>query len=285
MSGAHEAWRNCADCGAPVPVQDLVRPWCGACGWNVTEGPDLPRSFIDRRIEALGQLHGAWLLNQVSASPEGELRPRLSVSVVLAFLVSFLILSTNVLIGLAGIYLIIWGWPHVTLMAGGVILLATSWFLRPHLGAMPKDCVARGDFPALFGLVDRIAIDLKIKPIEHVRIDEEFNASMAEIGLARAPLLTIGLPLWVSLTAAERVALIGHELAHRANHDPARSTIVGNGLLALDRWNYLLTPPRHASEGLGELMVHGVMFIVAKLTRGLRAMLASLLFIESQRAE
>lgn len=285
MSGAHETWRNCGDCGAPVPVEDLVRPWCGACGWNITEGSDLPRSFIDRKIDALGQLHGAWLLNQVSSSPEAELRPRLSVSVLFAFLVSFLILSTNVLIGLAGIYLLVWGWPHVMLIAGGAILLATSWFLRPHLGAMPKGCVARGDFPALFGLVDRIAADLKIKPIEHVRIDEDFNASMAEIGLARVPVLSIGLPLWVSLTTAERVALVGHELAHRANHDPARSSIVGNGLLALDRWNYLLTPPRHATEGLGELVVHGVMFVVAKLTRGLWVMLANLLFIERQRAE
>lgn len=285
MSEARGVWRDCGGCGTPVPVEDLVRPWCGACGWNVADGPDLPRSFIDRRIDALGQLHGAWLLNQVSSAPEAELRPRLSPSVLLAYFVSFLMLSANFLVGLAGMYLLISGWPHVMIMAGGAILLVTSWFLRPHLGTVPKDCVARSDFPALFGLVDRIAADLKIKPIEHVRIDEAFNASMAEIGLARVPILTIGLPLWVSLTAAERVALVGHELAHRANHDPARSTIVGNGLLALDRWNYLLTPPRHATEGIGELAVHGVMFVVAKLTRGLRVMLANLLFIERQRAE
>lgn len=285
MSEAREGWRNCGGCGTPVPVDDLVRPWCAACGWNVSADPDLPRSFIDRKIDALGQLHGAWLLNQVTSAPEAELTPRLSLPVLLAYLVSFLILSANLLVGLAGIYLLVWGWPHVMIMAGGAILLATSWFLRPHLGTMPKDCVARGDFPALFGLVDRIAAELKIKPIEHVRIDEAFNASMAEIGLARVPILTIGLPMWVSLTPAERVALIGHELAHRANHDPARSTIVGNGLLALDRWNYLLTPPRHATEGLGELVVHGVMFVFAKLTRGLWVMLANLLFIERQRAE
>lgn len=285
MSGVHEVWRGCGSCGAPVPVHDLVRPWCEVCGWNVTEASDLPRSFIDRKIDALGRLHGEWLLKQVSSAPEAELRPRLSVSVLIAYFISLLVLTANLLIGLAGLYLIIWGWPNVMFLAGGGILLVTSWFLRPYLGSLPKDCVARNDYPALFALVDRVAAELKVRPVEHVRIDEQFNASMAEIGLGRTPVLTIGLPLWTSLVAQERVAIIGHELAHRANHDPARTMVIGNGLLALDRWNYLLAPPQHSTEGLGELVIHGFMFVLAKMTRGLRALLANLLFIESQRAE
>jgi Zn-dependent protease with chaperone function len=91
--------------------------------------------------------------------------------------------------------------------------------------------------------------------------------------------------LWTSLIGQERVTLIGHELAHRANQDPARTMIVGNGLLGLDRWTYLLTPPQRSTEGVAELAVHGLMFVLSKMTRGVRMVLATLLFIESQRAE
>jgi hypothetical protein len=141
MSRVHEAWQSCGGCGAPVPVQDLVRPWCETCGWNVTEASDLPRNFIDRKIDALGQLHGAWLLKQVSS--ESELRPQLSASILIAFAISFLVMSANLLIGLAGVYLLVWGWPHFMFIVGGVILLVTSGFLRPYLGSVPEDCVAR----------------------------------------------------------------------------------------------------------------------------------------------
>lgn len=123
MSEAHEAWRNCDGCGARILVQDLVRPWCEACDWNVAEVSDLPRNFIERKIDILGELHGAWLLKQVTAAAEIELRPGLTVSVLAAFLVSFLVLSANVLVGLAGLYLLIRGWPHVMFIAGGLIVL------------------------------------------------------------------------------------------------------------------------------------------------------------------
>jgi len=116
-------------------------------------------------------------------------------------------------------------------------------------------------------------------------MDQAFNASVQQVGFARAPVLTLGLPLWVSLTAPERVALIGHELAHLANHDPARSAIIGNGLLALDRWNYLLEPPQYTTESLGEVIMHAIMSLAGKLTRGIRILLANLLYLDSQRAE
>ena len=284
MGGAPEEWRICDDCGARVPVLDLVRAWCDACGWNLSEA-EPKRNSIDRKIDALGKIHGAWLLNQLMTASEADLRPRITPATIAAFVISFLVFTANLLVGLAGLYLIIWGWPHVILVGGGLILLVICWFLRPQLGSIPKDCVARGDFPALFAMIDRIAAELAIKPVEHVKIDEAFNASMGEAGFARAPILTIGLPMWVSFTPQERVALIGHELAHRVNNDPARSTIIWNGLLALDRWNYLLEPPRYSTESLGEVVMHALMRLFGGMTRGVRGLLASLLFVDSQRAE
>ena len=284
MGGAPEDWRICDDCGARVPVLDLVRTWCDACGWNLSEAKP-KRNFIDRKMDALGKLHGAWLLNQLITASEADLRPRITPATIAAFAISFILFTANLLVGLAGLYLIVWGWPHVMLIGGGLILLVTCWFLRPNLGSIPKDCVARVDFPALFDLTDRIAAELAIKPVEHVRIDETFNATMGEVGFARTPILTLGLPMWVSFTAQERVALIGHELAHRVNHDPARSTIVWNGLLALDRWNYLLEPPKYSLETLGEIIMHALMRLLGAMTRGVRGVLANLLYIDSQRAE
>lgn len=284
MDRPSEKWCICDDCGAKIPVLDIVRTWCDACGWNLSEA-EPKRDFIDRKMDALGKLHGGWLLNQLASASETDLRPRTTPATVAAFAMSFIVFTANLLIGLAGLYLIIWGWPHVMLIGGGVILLVTCWFLRPHLGSIPKDCVARGDFPSLFALIDRVAAELAVKPVEHVRIDEAFNASMGEVGFARTPILTLGLPMWVAFTASERVALIAHELAHRVNHDPARGMIVGNGLLALDRWDYLLTPPKYTTETLGEIITHALMRLMAKVTRGIRGLLANLLFIDSQRAE
>jgi Zn-dependent protease with chaperone function len=282
--GALQEWRDCEACGAKLPVHDLVRTWCDACGWNLSESRP-QRNLIDQKIDALGELHGAWLLNHVIAAPENKLRPRLRASTVAAFAISLLIMAVNLLLGLAGLYLVVSGWPNVAFILGGIVLLATAWFLRPQLGSVPQDCLSRSEFPNLFSMVDGIAAQLSIKPIEHVRVDHHFNASMGQVGLARTPILTIGLPLWVSLTGQERVALIGHELAHRANHDPARGTVVGWGLAALDRWIYLMDPTDQSAPTLADVVTHLLMRFLGGVIGGLRQLLASLLFLDSQRAE
>jgi hypothetical protein len=194
-------------------------------------------------------------------------------------------MAFNLLLGLAGLYLVISGWPNIIFILGGIVLLAVAWFLRPQLGSVPEDCLSRSEFPNLFSMVDGIAAQLSVKPIEHVRVDHHFNASMEQVGLARTPMLTIGLPLWVSLAGQERVALIGYELAHRANHDPARGTAVGWGLAVLDRWLYLMDPANLRMRNPADLVTHLLMRLLGGTVGGLRKLLASLLFLDSQRAE
>jgi len=135
--GAPEDWRICDDCGARVPVFDLVRTWCDACGWNMSE-PRPKRNFIDRKIDALGKLHGAWLLNQLATASEADLKPRITPATIVAFAISFTLFTANLLVGLAGLYAIVWGWPNIVLVGGGLILLVTWWFLRPYLGSVRK---------------------------------------------------------------------------------------------------------------------------------------------------
>src|SRR5688572_23360891 len=98
--GALQKWRDCEACGARMPVQDLVRTWCDACGWNLSEA-EPPRNLVDRKIDALGELHGAWLLDRVITAPESELRPRFRMSTLAAFAISLLIMAANLVVGLA----------------------------------------------------------------------------------------------------------------------------------------------------------------------------------------
>ncbi|MGE0237386.1 MAG: M48 family metalloprotease [Parvibaculaceae bacterium] len=284
MNGVIEEWRDCEACGTRVPVHDLVRTWCDACGWNLSD-PAPSRTVIERTVDALGALHGAWLLEQVIAAPETQLRPRLRVSTVLASALSLLIMAANLLVALAGLYLLVRGWPNVMLVALGLVLMLAGWFLRPRLDPLPPDCLERSAFPNLFSMVDGIAGQLSLSPIEHVRVDHQFNASMGQAGLARRPVLTIGLPLWASLTGQERVALIAHEMAHRVNRDPARGTVTGWGLSALDRWIYLLDPAGRAPQTLAEIAIHMAMRLLGAAAGGLRGLLARLLYLDSQRAE
>jgi Zn-dependent protease with chaperone function len=284
MNRAADDWRDCEACGTKVPVQDLVRTWCDACGWNLSD-PSPRRNRIDRTIDALGALHGARILNQVIASPERKLRPGLRVSTAVAFALSLAIMAANLLLAVGGLYLVIVGWPNLMFVAGGIILMLMGWFLRPRLGTVPADCLARSAFPNLFSMVDGIAGQLEIGPIEHVRVDDQFNASMAQVGLARTPVLTIGLPLWASLTGQERVALVAHELAHGVNRDPARSTVIGWGLTALDRWMYLLDPASENPHSLPEILIHVVMRRLRRAASASRSLLTQLLYLDSQRAE
>ncbi|WP_162914424.1 M48 family metalloprotease [Taklimakanibacter lacteus] len=285
MSGTHERWRSCDDCGAQVPVHDLIRPWCDVCGWNISEISEGPRGLLDRKMDVLGEIHGEWLLKRISQATEAELRPRTSLSTLIAYALSAVIVGLTLLIGLAGLYLLISGWPHAFFIIGGIILLVVAWFLRPRLGSLPKDCLDRGEFPKLFEMTDAIAAKLAIEPVERIRITPEFNASMAEVGLSRTPILTIGLLLWVSLTSTERVSLVAHELAHRANHDPARGAVVACGVATLDRWCYLLDPTDQVPQSFFEIIVHFMMGLLGGVTGALRTLLASLLYLDSQRAE
>jgi Zn-dependent protease with chaperone function len=268
-----------------MPVHDLVRTWCDVCGWNISETAQVPRSLLDRKIDALGQIHGEWLLKRVSDATETELRPRFSAPTLFAYALSAGILALTVIIGLVGLYILISGWPSIVFSIGGILLLVVAWFLRPRLGSLPKDCLARSEFPNLFRMIDGIAAKLSITPIKQVRIAPEFNAFMAQIGLARTPVLTIGLPLWVSLAGNERVALIGHELAHRANHDPARGTVIGWGVSTLDRWSYLLDPTGQAPQTIFEIIIHLMMAVLGSAVGALRMLLVNLLYLDSQRAE
>ncbi len=243
------------------------------------------RDSIDRETDALDDLHGVKLLANAIKASEDELGRRFTAARLAAYSVSFLIIGMGPLVLWAGLTLIIRGWPHVVFVAAGLMLAGAAWLLRPRVGSVPTDCVQRNEFPNLFTMIDGIAGQLEIKPIHHVRIAPHFNTSMTEAGIARTPILTIGLSRWASLDAQERVALIGHELAHLANRDPARNPIVRCALATLDWWLSLLHPTQDETKALANIPTRLLLRPFGLIIRELRHSLARLLFIDSQRAE
>jgi heat shock protein HtpX len=134
-------------------------------------------------------------------------------------------------------------------------------------------------------MVDGIAGQLSVRPVEHVRVDHRYRASLTRAGPARTPVLTIGLPLWACLAGQERVALIAHELAHRVNRDPARGAVIGWSVAALDHWVDRLDPSERPARSLAETATGLARRVMSAAARQVRGHLARLLYLDSQRAE
>src|SRR5262249_12104022 len=105
------------------------------------------------------------------------------------------------------------------------------------------------------------------------------------VGWRRVPVLSIGLPLWMALRPQERLALLGHEIAHGVNGDGTRGFIVGAAFSGLDEWIGLLrgTLPHAVSfrQGLGGYMIWTLSIPFAEL----QSLLAQLLWVDKQQAE
>ncbi|MFD0351524.1 M48 family metallopeptidase [Kitasatospora aburaviensis] len=109
--------------------------------------------------------------------------------------------------------------------------------------------LTRTEAPALYGLTDRLAEQLGAPKVDVIRVDGEFNASMGVVGLRRTSVLTIGLPLWEAMDDQQRIAMLGHELAHRINGDHRSGLWLGSAIRTLAHWYDLATPRRRAGGG------------------------------------
>ncbi|MGH3415878.1 MAG: M48 family metalloprotease, partial [Actinocrinis sp.] len=116
---------------------------------------------------------------------------------------------------------------------------------KPHdLGA----AITRDKAPQLFALLESSAAQINAPVPDYVYLDGQFNASTYRIGFKRETVLTIGLPLWESLSEQERVALLGHELAHQVNGDVTRGILVGCARRSLVEWLRMLNPRQSGHE-------------------------------------
>lgn len=99
-----------------------------------------------------------------------------------------------------------------------------------------------GDFPDTHALVAALATELGVRPPTGLRVDIGFGAHLVGSSSTRRPVLVVGLPLWTCLTDDERIALLGHQLAHLGGRAGAGSALVAHAHGVLERLATLLVP-------------------------------------------
>ena len=203
-----------------------------------------------------------------------------------------LIIVTPFWVAGVGIAIVILNLDSIPAIVIGTILLFSGYYLRTPRLKNTQETLRRADAPTLFSLLDDVAKLLNAPTINGVHVNSEFNAYMADFG-KNERVLGIGAPLWVALGKPERLALLGHEIAHLINRDPARDRLSYSALGTLARWHDLSHPPAiidhetkvsfyYEERGLlGQLF--GLLFggTIATIALGFE----KLIFADSQRAE
>jgi Zn-dependent protease with chaperone function len=123
-------------------------------------------------------------------------------------------------------------------------LLGIGVAMRPRTTHVAKDArvLTRRQAPRLYDLLDEVAAALRTRRVEQVVLEDDVNGAYGWVGLRRRPTLFVGLPLWESLSAQARVAMLGHELGHGLNGDARHGIIVGSAKSSLQLWRYFLLP-------------------------------------------
>lgn len=280
-------YQTCPSCKATIEVDPRYPVWC-ECGWNIRPQQMQARNVFDRIYASVSTKAGRSLLNEVLHRQ--SLRPAFTPGMVLAAIIALCVHGVVVLMAVAGIAVIIAGWPSLYLVVLGGTLLVVAWFFRPRLVPPPATVLSRESFPELYALVDRIADGLDSPHVDGLVVTGAFNASFARVGWRRRRIISIGLPLWSILTPQERVAIIGHELGHGINGDWLRSFLIGGAVNILLTW-YVLVDPAGASPQVRGALGFGydlgilLLYPIRLMIKALSFVLASLLWRSSQRAE
>ena len=211
--------------------------------------------FFEARYLAIGKRLGEGLFNELAKS--NDLRPSLTTSRILAFLIAGVVHIITILFPIAGIWLAVKAWPDLVGITASLILLGIAWLLRPHFAKMPegRGVLPRESFPVLYKLADQIADLLGMSPLDAIVITGDFNAAYTEVGIKRKKIVYLGLPLLAVLEPQELVALLSHEFAHGVNSDATRSFFVGNAIISLVNWCQLLMPSRFCVSSAWVLLV------------------------------
>ncbi|WP_371662191.1 M48 family metallopeptidase [Streptomyces sp. NBC_00280] len=278
---------RCPECDTGIQADSRFTKWCPACDWNVDPGgPEPVKGRLEALRRTLAQRHGEKLLATMSTDAAGEQRAPRDAYGVLAYVIALLIHGVTAVLATTGIWCVVSGWGGL-LMVPGLFLLLLGWGLRPRLNRLPKDedngvVLRRPDAPELFALIDEIAEVSGTRGVDAVAVNADTNASVQTYGL-RGRLLTLGLPLWESLTPEHRIALLGHELGHYSNGDTRRGLVLGTAYNSLDLWLYYLSPTANRTA---VQMLTSLAYIVPRLVvQGVLMLLDTLTLRSTQRSE
>ena len=257
--------------------------WCPACDWNVDPlGADSPgwlggilRRWQDQAAERLFR-HAA-----------GRHRRRITQVATLA--VAAIVHTITLALPVAAGYLLLAAdgvWVFFR-WAGALLLLGLFVSVQPFILRRRREPTIELDeraAPALLKLIADVSHAVRTTPVQHVVVSGAFNASSLKLKWRR-PALEIGLPLWVSLNDRERVALLGHEMAHRVNGDLRDGAFVHYALVTLSLWAFLFQRPLGLSGSAAEMLVPLVLAPFSILIAIVGTTLQMLSWRQGQRAE
>ncbi|MEU1599788.1 M48 family metallopeptidase [Streptomyces sp. NPDC005708] len=183
-----------------------------------------------------------------------------------------------------GLWWLVRGWGGMSMVLG-LLLLGVAWPFRPRAARLPKtdQVLHRGDAPELYALVDEEARVVGTRSVDEIRVDAQVNASVMTHGVRGRRPLTLGLPLWEILTPQQRIALLGHELAHYSNGDTRQGLVLSTAYRSLTTWHYYFIPI--AKPSAVEMLVN-LLYISPRLfLHGALTLLDHLTLRAAQRAE
>jgi Zn-dependent protease with chaperone function len=251
--------KACPDCGSLIDHDPSFPLWCPACDWNLDPQAARRQRGGRRMAEKAADRLARRLYQEVRARPPRSGGGNLN-RLVIWPLACFIHLLTVAVAAAAALLIA----PGFGLIVPVRILLAAllggcALYVQPFRSRKIPQYIAIGreDAPALFALVDEVALAIGGPGVDIIVPTATFNASYFKLS-ARRPAIAIGLTLWSILTPQERVALLGHDFGHRINGDLRRTVFVGRAITTVRRWRVLLEPEfgpvRHtSSNGLGAL--------------------------------
>ncbi|MGW1322637.1 M48 family metallopeptidase [Streptomyces antibioticus] len=279
---ARETTQPCPECGAEIRGDSRFTVWCAACDWNVDPGEPQPGGGPLERVErALARRHGEQLLAEMLSGREPQ--PRRDANAVLATALALAVHGVTLALVVGGIWGVMADWGGSAWI--GFVLLVLGLGLAPRPDPLPTDTpvLFRTDAPELFALVDEVAAAVGTRSVHAIAVDGSINAAVTTYGVRGRRLLVLGIPLWEVLSPEERIALLGHELAHYANGDIRNGLVVGSAVRSLALCHHALQPIEHPSAI--ETVVNVIYVVPRLLIRGLLVLLLRLTSRAGTRAE
>jgi len=274
-----------------LPVYTGYKTWCDQCGWNLeAPSPTERQSLFEKLYASFGRKMSARLFEEiVNREP---LKIGLTPAKVLAFLIAGCVHGVTLAFLVLGFWLFL-AFPSSRFLGVmlGVACLTMTWFLLiPRFAQPTGTLLPKERFPALYHIVNRVAEAVNSPPIDLIHYDMRFNAGFGQFGWKRRQTLILGLPLAMSLSQEEFVALLGHELAHGVSGDPNRNLFLGSAVRSLSSWYTIISPGRRWQFRMGivaplMLVINLVSLPIAGLIWLTSYGLINLLWHDMQRAE
>ncbi|MFC5922410.1 M48 family metallopeptidase [Micromonospora vulcania] len=288
----------CPECGATTASIRDAEPWCPGCEWNLDAYDPARRrrefgwSWVDRWTYRLafretGRQFARLVGRPVDGSGAGA-------AAVLVTVASLLLLAAVLALAVTGVWLIVaFPFPNLAILPG-IAMVGLAIALRPRFGRLDPDLevLSRDRAPELFALIDEVAVAIGAPAPDVVGVDGDgdINAYAGAVGLRRRKVLGLGLPLWGSLTAGERVALLGHELGHFVNGDPRRGLLTQPAFTMLGSAADLFRPVSTVVGGglvemIGDALGRAFQWVASRLLFVAHLLLVSVALRDGQRAE